>query len=663
MNTPEETGENRGVTRILLALLLLVPLLPNPGIFTGYDLPKWALLQTGMLAALLVLLFQAVWSKEATRVAMPEHLSLLSVMVIAAFFIAKRAPDGRATILALAQIGMLSAFGIMTVRYLRGGALAERALIFVTIAGAAGALIGIAGWLGAPWTTASTFGNPSFAAEFIAPATLLAVALFLLGKRSLAVLTILPMLVFLVLGKSRADWLGLGCGVVLLFVLELRSRGKLRFSSRALAITILVGIVALPYLIALLPLPVLGRSDTIRVRELARASTLQIGLDHPLTGVGLEGFAAAYPEYRSPEEFVISRRREVLFPHNLPLQVFADAGVPGLLALFFFLYVTIVAGLRTLDQNPEDGIAFGALGAIIAILVSAGFSGPLRHPSSGLLFFLLSALLVGRRPRYFVADLKGRYRRAVPVFILLVPVVTAGYLLGPLLLADQSLKAARDRIGEADGGMDEEVARMLETSIAWRPTVDALRMLAFYRTGTDHPEQALALTERLFELEPNNQFGMLERGRALVATGRAEEALELLNPLVKKRPGDPILNALRLQALMESLKTAPLEDVRKRAAAISRQAPQFVLAMIRMAERIGQTDMLRGLEILQATQGAEAVFFRVVILAANGELSEAMNQLYEADSLGSATPERLRHHPGLDPLRQRADFKSLLKRR
>ena len=49
-----------------------------------------------------------------------------------------------------------------------------------------------------------------------------------------------------------------------------------------------------------------------------------------------------------------------------------------------------------------------------------------------------------------MADLKGRYRRAVPVFIMLVPVLTAGYLLGPLLLADWSLKAARDRITATD---------------------------------------------------------------------------------------------------------------------------------------------------------------------------------------------------------------------
>jgi len=664
VNIEEEPKHDRAVTGILLALLLFVPLLPNPGLFTGYDLPKWALLTAGLLAALGILFYRAFASKASTRVSMPEHLSLLSLLVIAAFFIAKRAPDGRATALVLAEIGMLSAFGILVVRFLRDGDPAERALMAVAVAGAAGAVIGIAGVAPVtPWTVAGTFGNASFAAEFIAPASLVATALFFLGRRRLAVLTALPMLLFLVLSKSRADWLGLICGAVLLVVLELRTRGKLKLSARALTIIILVGVIALPYLIQVLPLPVFGRSDTVRVRELVRASTIEMAKDHWVTGVGLDGFTAAYPEYRSAEEFTISKRRGVTFPHNLPLQVLAETGVPGLMCLLLFLYVTIIAGLRTLDQSPDDGIAFGALGALVAIFVSAQLSAPLRHPASALLFFLLSALLVGRRPRHYVAQLSARYRRAVPVFILLVPTLAAAYLLGPLLLADLPLKNARDRIAVNDGGMDDEVAEMLEDSIGWRPTADALRMLAYYRTGTDEPEKALALTERLFSLEPHHQLGKLERGRALVATGRAEEALRLLEPLIAKRPGDPVLNGIRAKALMESLKTASLEDVTKRAGALSRQAPQLALGMIRMAERIGEEDMVRGLAILHAVGDAEAVFYQVILLAKHGELSEAMNRLWEANKQGSLTQDRLDNHPGLDPLRGRADFRTLRERR
>jgi O-antigen ligase len=659
LTEPDETGGNGATPTILLALLLAVPLLPNPGLFTNYDLPKWALLSLTVFVAGLVLLTRALSSREAAKVELPEQLSILSILIVAAFFLAKKAPDKKATILAVAHIGVLTTFALVAVRYVRNGDLAQRTLLFVAVAGAVGAMISITGHeaIGGPWGLAGTFGNPSFAAEFIAPALLLAAALFFLGRKVAAVALGLPMLVFMVLAKSRADWLGLGAGIVVLVVLEFRSRGRIKLPSRLAAILVIVVSIALPYLLSALPLPMLGRSDTVRVRELARASTLEMALDHPVTGVGLDGFAAAYPEYRSPEEFRLSLRRDVSFPHNLPLLVFAEAGIPGLLILLWFLYVTLMAGFKTLDAHPEDGIAFGALGAITAILVSAGFSGPLSHPPSALLFFLLTALLVGRRPRRYVADLKGRYRRAVPVVVLTVPALVAVWLTAPLLLADVHLKKARDLIAEQEGGLNEKVERLLEKSIARRPGVDAYRMLAFYRNGTGEPERALALTDELFRLDPKNQQGLMERGRALIALDRLDDALAVLEPLAKKRPGDPILFALRARPLLESLKTAPLEQVRSRAAELDRKAPELVLAMIRMAERIGKTDKDRALAILEECGGAEAIFYRVVVHAQHGEYNRAMELLRHAMNTGSAPPERLRNHPGLDPLRQRADFK------
>jgi hypothetical protein len=103
--------------------------------------------------------------------------------------------------------------------------------------------------------------------------------------------------------------------------------------------------------------------------------------------------------------------------------------------------------------------------------------------------------------------------------------------------------------------------------------------------------------------------------------------------------------------------------VDKRARALSRQVPQLALGMIRMAERIGEKDLARGLTILNAVGDAEAVFYQVVLLAKHGQLSEAMDRLYEARKQGSLTTDRLLNHPGLDPLRHRADFRTLVERR
>ena len=95
---------------------------------------------------------------------------------------------------------------------------------------------------------------------------------------------------------------------------------------------------------------------------------------HALTGVGLEGFAAHYPAYREPEEARLSLRREVTFPHNLPLSVFAEAGVVGLLLLGVFLVVP-------LGEPPNLGLVLDQDSELLPVVQegqrSMGFDGPL----------------------------------------------------------------------------------------------------------------------------------------------------------------------------------------------------------------------------------------------------------------------------------------------
>jgi hypothetical protein len=403
----------------------------------------------------------------------------------------------------------------------------------------------------------ATFGNPSFAAEYCAPVLLLLLAVFLLGRRTHALALGAPVVAFLVVTRSRADWLGLVFGAAVLGFFELAGRKGWKLRPRLVTAALLLLVLALPYLIQALPVPALGRSDTVRIRELARASTLSMALDHPVSGVGLEGFADAYHDYRDPEEYRLSLRRDVGFPHNLPLSVFAEAGVPGFLFLLFFLWTTLVAGVRTLVARPDDGIAFGALGAVVALLVSAQLSAPLRHPSSALLFFVLSGILVARRPKRYVAVLGGRYRRLVPVLVLAAPIVVLAALTPSRLLADRRLQLARSRMAELSGGIDEGVADLLRASVEAEPTPHALWKLAFYHGGLESADPAAERAcardylDRLFAISPRHPRGRVERARLLIAEGKAEDGLALLRELLELRPGDPDASVLAARALSD----------------------------------------------------------------------------------------------------------------
>jgi len=665
-----ERGDARWVRRILLGLLFLVPLVPNPGLLTNVDLLKWAVLTAGLLAVLALVLVRALRSGESIRVPFPETVAGVVLLALAGLAIGKRAPDAVATIVGFARIGSLGAFGVLAARYFRDDDHALGAFRAVAAAAVLAAALAIAG----PWGWSSTFGNPTFTAEFLAP--VVALAVFLRGGRNAALtralgataaIGLLPM--FLA-GESRADLVALAAALLAGGALAFLARRARPLPPARLATGLLAAILSVPYVFQALPV-LFGPSETVEVRERIRDATFEMVADHAGSGVGIEGFRAQYPKYRQPAEVRLSLRREVTFPHNLPLSVAAETGIPGLVLLLAFLWVTLWSGVRSVIPRRDDPIALGALAGVVAILVSAQLAAPLRHPASALLFFLLAGVLVARRPKRFVTDLKGRYRRAFPVMLLLAPVLAGAAHLVPTLAADRSLARAVDLEARLQGGMDKEVSRLLERSARARPTPEALRQLAFYRNGTGEPERALALIdEKLFAISPFDEWGRIERARALLILDRTEEALGELDLLAAARPGDDGVLFLRAKArwatgetaaalpdLYTAVKLAPVAAAR-RYAAWANDLPDYVKdGLIRVGERIAADDLRRGLAVLEALTDWRSRYAGAVLLAGRGELDWAMEVLR---AIRADVPrEMLAADPRLDPLRGRADFRTL----
>jgi O-antigen ligase len=684
-------GDDRTVRRFLLATLVLVPLLPDFGRFTNADSPKWALLALLAVPALLVVGRRAVASREKVRIAFGDHLAVLAAIAIVAILVAPRAPEARATLRAWTAVGTLTALGLLASRYLRDDPWAGRAALATVLAAAFASVVGLAQRFLLGGLPASTFGNPSFAAEFVAPAALLLPvllasdrrlpaeaplrpAMWVSGRRLSALAAAPLLLAFLAVAKSRADWLGLVAGLLTLGLLALLPRLRRTPPLLPLAAAILACAVALPYALRALPVPLFGRSDTVAIRAHVRDAAFEMARDHPFLGVGLEGFRAHYPAYRDPREAELSLRRQVTFPHNLPAQVAAETGFGGLLVLALVLLVPIWSGLYAARSRPGDAVSRGATAAVVAIIVSAQFSEPLRHPASALLFFVLSALLVVRRPRRLVEVVSGRYRRLWPVLLLLFPASMALALAPSHLAADARLEAARSRLASSGGAADTKTIELLEASLRAEESPDPLRILAFFDTVSGHPEVALSRLGRLFALSPHDELGRIEKARALLKLGRPAEARPILESLAAARPGDEVVFVLLVIArsaedpqgaqeeVLHCLKTAPPE----KAAALARQVdialPTFSLAMVRTAERIGATDPRRALEVLAALSGGEARYHEAVVLAAQDRLDEAMDRLRAARAEGAADGERLAADPRLAPLRLRADFDEMLRR-
>jgi O-antigen ligase len=548
----------------------------------------------------------------------------------------------------------------------------------VVVGGGATAVLGVVQVIAGQEHPSSTYGNPTFATEFLVPLLLICLPLAHLGRWKVAVAAGVPIATYLLLlfaaGRARADLLALLAGAATIGLLLWLGRKKVRVPAWLLTGALLAAAVAAPFLVDFGGGAVYGRTDTVEIRRHLRSAGWEMLADRPVTGYGLGGYEAEYPARRDPEEFRLSGGRHVSFAHNLPAQVAAEAGVPGLLLLLFLLWVPLASAVRSILREPDDATALAAAAGMVAILVSAQFSAPLLHPASATLFVLLGALAVARRHRRYVTDLKRRFRRVVPVVILLVPAIAGAVALARHLVADALLHSAVVRARGLEGGLDEEAYARLRASVAARPLPEALRLAAFYETGTGDPETALGTLRDLFRISPHDEPGLVEQARALLASGEPEVAIRALDDLVADRPGDDLVLRLRARAhgvagdraaeladYLAAAKEAEPEVAADVAREVSLLAPEHVLAFVRAAERIGGEDPEWGHAVLAGLDSPEAVYTQAVLHATHGGLDEAMRVLRRAVAEGAAGRDRLLYDPRLEPLRGRADFRELLR--
>lgn len=129
-----------------------------------------------------------------------------------------------------------------------------------------------------------------------------------------------------------------------------------------------------------------GESNTERI--ILAKSALGLVAGHPLTGVGPGQFGMNYAETRAAH------------PHNSPLQLLAEYGVPSgaagiVLGALLVLYAVHQIRRRSLQQFDAVSTALGA--ALIMGLVDALFSGNLIMPHSQVCLAVIAGWMLGRQ--------------------------------------------------------------------------------------------------------------------------------------------------------------------------------------------------------------------------------------------------------------------------
>jgi putative inorganic carbon (HCO3(-)) transporter len=242
---------------------------------------------------------------------------------------------------------------------------------------------------------ASTLANRNVAAAFVVVVMPLALVPWStpLARRA-AWAAVVLMAAFLPLTRSRAAALGVALQLLLLAALLRKMAGPGPGERRPWIVVPAVVLLALGGAAWLTRVdPMKQRSVDIRA-DLA-ASAFSMARERPLLGFGLGGFTQAYPAYGPPVASVLGDPLRVESPHAEPLQVVAETGVPGLLALLWMAVAT-VRTLRRRLVSPDPNVRRLGLALALALAgfgVDAALGFPLRVGAAPLVLAVLLGML------------------------------------------------------------------------------------------------------------------------------------------------------------------------------------------------------------------------------------------------------------------------------
>ncbi len=296
-----------------------------------------------------------------------------------------------------------------------------------------GKLPGPPGFVGGSPAMISTFGNPNYLAGFLAHLVVPGVFLCFVIQNRWARLGLLVFLVLmtaaLVAANSVGAWLAALFSAIFFFAgIVLFRLGRALHAQRrwALAVVIVLGLVVW---LQSPPGPLnalIGRAATLeggpiekvvqffqRLWEensgIARSWNWWIAYEmlkaHPFVGVGLGDYKVEFLEYKARfKETPLGQQYNFYLPraiqaHNDYVQLIAELGLIGLLAVGFFVGVLIRSAHNFVrsSESPERRVWAVALCAgIVAFLTDALVSFPLHLPASELNLVLLMSLLYTR---------------------------------------------------------------------------------------------------------------------------------------------------------------------------------------------------------------------------------------------------------------------------
>ncbi|MDP3992659.1 MAG: O-antigen ligase family protein [bacterium] len=224
----------------------------------------------------------------------------------------------------------------------------------------------------------------------LAPYLLLVASRFRLGLALIWLGGLAVMLGTLSYGGTASFAIGLT--VIILFLPQAWQRLKIGFLILVIGSSLLAGIYR-EYL------PKYNATTTASTSSLnSRQQFWQIAWgaikEHPLTGIGLEGWERQYPELAQKHLSVTPIEAFSVQPHNIYLDAMLRAGILGLVAIIYLLFWPIVTTVRLaksgLEKLGDDSwLVLGVLGYATSMILFGLVDDPIFSDDSMLMLFVI----------------------------------------------------------------------------------------------------------------------------------------------------------------------------------------------------------------------------------------------------------------------------------
>ncbi len=197
---------------------------------------------------------------------------------------------------------------------------------------------------------------------------------------------------------SRAALVGIAVGAVVLGAMLIR-RTRDRLVFLAALVLVFAAVLAIPGVSerAYSIVDFTGDASAMDRVYLSEVS-IEMFADHPLTGVGIQAFRAAYPSYEDSRVTI----DPVTDGHQMPFSVPAEVGVLGLIAEVILAGALVFALVRAM-RSAERPVAAGGLAAMAAISAMALFNTFIFFESLWIAAALVGAEILSERSRWLAS--------------------------------------------------------------------------------------------------------------------------------------------------------------------------------------------------------------------------------------------------------------------